>query len=328
MLSDVVSSPLIRPFEDRDYERLVEISTAIDPGTPFSPDTLRHRDANLDARVRLVRLVAEMEPDGVVAVGRVMHTWWSYHPRRYFVRIEVHPARQRHGIGSKLWERFLSQLQAWEAELVRAEARDDRPAAIAFLEHRGFGEWRRRWDNTLDVSCANVRPLESAVQRAADENVTITTYAAELARRGEQLAHELYETEVLIFRDEPANAEGGDPVSFERFVATEIESADALPDAHFLAFADDRLVGISRLTRDLNHPGVLRQAVTGTHPGFRDRGIAKALKLRTIEFARDHGYQQIRTGNDSTNGAMLHINAAIGFIPASTTLIFERRLDA
>jgi GNAT superfamily N-acetyltransferase len=136
----------------------------------------------------------------------------------------------------------------------------------------------------------------------------------------------VYETEVLIFRDEPSNLEGGEPISLGRFVATEIESADALPDAHFLALAEDRLVGISRLMRDLNHPGVLRQAVTGTHPAFRNRGIAKALKLQTIEFARTHGYTQIRTGNDSTNGAMLHINAAVGFKPASTTLIFERRL--
>jgi GNAT superfamily N-acetyltransferase len=318
----------IRPFEDRDYDRHAEISSAIEPTTAYSADMLRHRDATREERVRLVCLAAELEPHGVAGVGRLTNIWWSYHPRHYQMRIDVEPRWQRRGIGAALFESLLNELQAWDAELVRAETRGDRSTAISFLEHRGFREWRRRWESVLTVASANVTSLLNGQQRMRDAGVTITTYASELAKRGERLAHDLYEMEVLISRDEPGTEPGTEPMSFGRFVGAELNTPDALPEAHFLAMLGERLVGVSRLTGDLNHGDVLRQAFTGTRPEFRGRGIAQALKLRTIEFARERGLREIRTSNDSTNEPMLHINGAIGFQRESPVIIFERRLDA
>jgi GNAT superfamily N-acetyltransferase len=317
----------IREFEDGDYQRHAEISAAIEPGSAWSAEMLRHRDSTHEPRVRLVRLVAEVEPTGVVGIARVLHTWWNFHPRRYMLRIEVEPDWQRRGIGSALFERLLGQLRDWDAELVRTETRESRPADVAFLEHRGFREWHRRWDSVLDVARADTAVLLTADRRAATSGVTITSFAAEHARRGDRLARDLYDTESLIFRDEPANAEAGDTPSFDRYASTELDAPDALPEANFVALIGERVIGVSRMMRDLNHPGVLRVAFTGVHPEFRGRGIAQALKLRTIEYARDRGYEQIRTGNDSTNEPMLHINDAIGFYRESATLILERRLD-
>ncbi len=117
-------------------------------------------------------------------------------------------------------------------------------------------------------------------------------------------------------------------MSFERFAATRLDSPDVLPSAHFLALDEERIVGVSRLRRDSRHADVLYQELTGTHPEYRGRGIAQALKLRTIQFARDNGYRRIRTSNDSTNAPMLHINDAIGFQRKAPTIIFERRFDA
>jgi GNAT superfamily N-acetyltransferase len=313
----------LRPFEDADYGRLVAVGSALDPGYPFTPDMLRHRDATLDPRVRSLRLVADVDGQGAIGFGRVMHMWWNFHPRRYVLRIEVEPAWQRRGMGSLLFERLFAELQAWQAEVVRSEARANRPAGVAFLERRGFVEWRRRWDSVLDVATADEAALR---RRALSSDITITNYPAELLRRGERLARDLYDMETLAMRDEPGMDGHAESPSFERFRAIELDTPDALPEANFLALASEQLVGVSRVMRDLQHPDVLRQSLTGVHPDFRGRGIAHALKLRTLEFARAHGYREIRTSNDSSNGPMLHINDAVGFQRESPIIIFERRL--
>src|SRR5712691_13013507 len=72
-----------RAFEDRDYERLAEIGAAIQPHTSSTAQSLRYRDATLEPRVRMVRMVAETETNMVVGAGQLMHIWSAYHPRRY-----------------------------------------------------------------------------------------------------------------------------------------------------------------------------------------------------------------------------------------------------
>jgi GNAT superfamily N-acetyltransferase len=316
----------IRPFGDPDYERMVEISTAIDPTTSLTADGYRYRDARLEPRVRLEGVAAEVAGAGMVGFGRVMHTWWNFHPHRYLMRLEVDPAWQRRGVGARLFDRVLEQLAAWQAELVRTETSAEREAAVTFLQRRGFREWHRRWDSVLEVATANVAPLLEADRRARQHGIVVSNFSAEQARRGERLAHDVYEMEALISRDEPMMEASGELMSFERFRATELDAPGALPEAHFLALAGDRLVGVSRLMRDLRHPEVLRVGFTGTDPEFRGRGIAQALKLRTIEYARQHGFREIRTGNDATNAPMLHINDRIGFKRESPVVIFERLL--
>jgi GNAT superfamily N-acetyltransferase len=316
----------IRPFEDSDYERLAEIQTAIDPSASSSAFLLRERDAVDEPRIRSLHLAAETPDGGMVGAGRAMHVWFNFHPRKFMLRIEVDPTCQRQGVGSSLLDRLLAQLHEWDAELVRTETRESRAESIAFLEHRGFSEWRRRWESILDLSGAETATLRAANSRVAAADITITTYQAAQAGRREQLAHDVWQLEDVIFRAERDNAPEGEGMSFERFRATELEWSGALEDGHFLAFAGDQLVGVSRLVRDRDRPATLDQSFTGTHPDFRGRGIAQALKLRGIDYARQHGYKEIRTSNDSTNDPMLHINRTIGFRPGPTIIVFERRL--
>jgi ribosomal protein S18 acetylase RimI-like enzyme len=72
---------------------------------------------------------------------------------------------------------------------------------------------------------------------------------------------------------------------------------------------------------------VTQQGVTAVHPDYRGRGIARALKLRTLEYARQHVYREIRTQMDETNAPMLHVNQAIGFVKHDGFVVFERRVS-
>ena len=58
----------------------------------------------------------------------------------------------------------------------------------------------------------------------------------------------------------------------------------------------------------------LHVGMTGTRRAYRRKGLALALKLRTMEFAKANGVKELRTGNESNNRAMLAINEAMGFV--------------
>ena len=58
------------------------------------------------------------------------------------------------------------------------------------------------------------------------------------------------------------------------------------------------------------------------HPG----GLAWALKMRTIAYARGHGFRQIRTWNNTMNRPILNINEALGFAKQPVWITFQKDL--
>ncbi|MBI3975568.1 MAG: hypothetical protein HY334_04170 [Armatimonadetes bacterium] len=70
----------------------------------------------------------------------------------------------------------------------------------------------------------------------------------------------------------------------------------------------------------------MHQGITGTRRAYRNRGLALALKLRTVAFARARGVREIRTWNDTLNAPMLHINVKMGFVRQPAWISFEQRL--
>jgi len=57
------------------------------------------------------------------------------------------------------------------------------------------------------------------------------------------------------------------------------------------------------------------------------RGIAWALKLNTVKYAQENGYERIKTWNDTENQPMLSINLRLGFQPLPATITMEREFE-
>jgi GNAT superfamily N-acetyltransferase len=272
-----------------------------------------------------LRLMAER--DGLlVGWGDIGHTWWAFHPRKFNLRLNVDPSAQRQGIGSALFERLVRHAEAqWEPMRIGAETRENRPHSISFLEHRGFALEHRRWESCLQVSDARLERFEAAQRRLHAQGILVQTLAEARVERGaDVLVRQLFELDQLASRDEP----GYDPqgaMRFDQFVAFELDPSRLVEDGSFVALLDDALVGVSRLLRDHSVAGRLHVGFTGVHPAHRGRGIAMALKLRTVAFAREHGYQEIRTQNDEVNGSMLHINELLGFKLEPAWLAYGRQ---
>jgi mycothiol synthase len=70
----------------------------------------------------------------------------------------------------------------------------------------------------------------------------------------------------------------------------------------------------------------LYNGLTGVLRSHRRRGIALALKLRGIAYAKALGRPTIKTWNESNNRAMLAINEALGFVKQPAWIDFVKVL--
>ncbi len=71
-------------------------------------------------------------------------------------------------------------------------------------------------------------------------------------------------------------------------------------------------------------PGVWQTQATGVPVAYRGRGVARALKLAGLRYARAAGGERMETQNDSRNTAILALNASVGMEPTVGFWTFVR----
>lgn len=84
--------------------------------------------------------------------------------------------------------------------------------------------------------------------------------------------------------------------------------------------ATGRFAGFTEITYHPNRPQILNQGGTGVFPAFRNLGLGRWLKAATLQRVRQGlpDARFVRTGNATSNAAMLAINVALGFKPYFT----------
>jgi GNAT superfamily N-acetyltransferase len=315
----------IRPFGETDYARLAEILNLCYADMTWTVAELRHQDTTWDhGRYAKVRLVAEVG-GRTVGTGRINHVPDEFHPRKFWLEIAVDPAARRRGVGSALYQRLMAEMRTRNAIAVRAGVhRETDIDDIRFLTRRGFAEVQRGWQSRLHIPSFDIGAFASAEERVARQGIVLTTLAVERERDPDALRR-AYALTSACERDMPSV----DPVTevpFELFIAHTIDSPNAAPDAFFIAKDGARYAGMSGLYRPMAEPGIIYQGLTGVLREYRGRGIAMALKLQTVRYAREHGYIEIRTWNDVRNQPMLRINDALGFARQPAWINFEKPL--
>jgi GNAT superfamily N-acetyltransferase len=313
----------IRPFEERDYLAMLAVWNAIYADYPWSIEAARHEDARYDGtRLLLRRFVAEAAGE-VAGVAEFHHAPNMYHPQKFWLSVEVHPDQQGRGIGAALYDRLLAELAPYRPLVLWAGVRETSSRGAAFAERRGFREVRRAWESRLDVRRFDPAPFQAeAAQALAD--LTVVTVATERDTEPRWLEM-LYDLHNEVAADVP-QPDSYTPMTLAEFGRRVLEHPEYLPEAHFLARHEDRYVAESNLFRSLALEDVLYQGITGTRRAYRGRGIALALKLRTIAYARQAGKREIRTWNDTLNAPMLAINTRLGFVRQPAWITFERTL--
>jgi len=316
----------IRPFIDADYAPYVELHNRVHPDERMSERELRYADETWDKdRLYKRRVLAEDETGALVGLGLTAHMEEQFHPDKYYLNVMVDPVARRRGHGGAICDNLLADLRQRGAVTARTWVKESDAASNQFVTTRGFVENRREWPSRLDVAAFDPAPFAGAGERVAGHGITITTLAAETPHN-DTLLPELYELDSICSRDVP-DIDPFTAMPFADFLKSYVNGPYVIPDAFFLAKHGDRYVGLARLFSSDEEPEILNQDLTGVIPDYRGKGVAMALKLATVAYAKQAGKREIRTWNDTVNRAMLRINEAMGFARQPAEVVYLKELD-
>ena len=301
-----------RPFDPSDYHMMVEISNANYPDYPVSISEQQSRDESVEKSNLLQKRTTflDSETSMIVGFGTIAHVVDMFHPQKFGISIVVDPAYQQRGIGTTIYNTLSRQLADLNAIVVWTMTKEDLTRQTEFFLHRGFVGKNRSWESRLDLPTFDPSKFQHYLTRVAEDGVTFTTLAQE--RKDDAFLHQLHEFVQLINEDMPREAPFT-PLSYEAWRAFSYDNPRLIPEGYWIAKKDSQIVGLSDLHRNEKDPAGLSQDDTGVRREYRGRGIATALKVRLIEWAKQKGYSSIKTWNDSKNAPMLAVNTRLGF---------------
>jgi GNAT superfamily N-acetyltransferase len=312
----------IRPFVPEDYPALAEITTAVEPEYPETAEHIRHHDETRDPELKFHRFVAVVDEQVVGLVG------CEDYPRgtdRFWFWIEVHPEHQGRGYGSALYSHVVDFLKPFNPPVLRSESRENRARGRKFLEDRGFVEEMREKESALKVATFDPTHYEADMAKVLAQGIVLKSYAElrAIAKDVDALHRELDDLHWAIGLDIPSpdeNVRRPHSEFLKRF-----ENPLFRPEGNIYAVDGERVIGGSILwgrptDTDLN------TGMTGVLREYRKRGIATALKVTALTFAKQYGATYVRTQNEENNTGMLGINIRLGFEPQPAWLFYVKEL--
>ncbi len=313
-----------REFEPDHYRRLAQIYDAIFPERARSTEEWRFYDESLDKSKYYFKRYAcsNSETGEVLGFGEMWNPPWMFHPKKFWLDGWVDPKNQARGVGSAIYDRLNRDLQDLGTMTAWAGIRENMTGSIAFVQKRGFREKMRGWESTIDPSSVNASDFEKYSSKASKAGIQFSTLEQEL-REDPECYRKLYELVRPVFRDVPIPDIPTD-TPYEQWLTFEMKNPNLLSRGYMIAKDGDKYVGTSVVWRLQKEPRSLYQGLTGVLREYRGKGIAVALKLRVLDFAKKNGYDNIRTFNASTNAGMLGINMKLGFKRDLAWITFER----
>lgn len=307
----------VRPFTQEDYPQLASVLAEAKPSAATSAEMLQYRDQTRPSFCRFERFVA-VENSNILGFSFYTQYADMFEPDAYWIDVCVSPAYQRQGIGSRLYNQLGQSFQSRQLFTFRTQIQEENLAGIRFAEARGFQEFGRRWESSLDVTTFD-KSRNSLIANLEAQNIQIKSFT-ELSA-DPQCDQKLYELQTELDQDVPMLVPAT-PMTFEQFSDQILDNPSLVAEGLFVALDGDEYVGMSSLFESDDKTLVID--LTGTKNSHRRRGIALALKIQGILFAQQQGYQTITVQNDMTNRGMIAINEKLGFVRSPVLIQYAR----
>lgn len=304
-----------------DYQALASLENLIWPDYMLTVEKLKHSHASRPRDIYWHDWLAE-EDDRIVGTAFYGQTFWALQPGKFHVYVAVDPAYRNRGLGTALYDHCISRLrQEQDLRYLTCGTREDQEQSIHFLEKRGFVRGLREPVSELEVAAFEEAPFVSRLAQTQAHGIVIRSLQ-DLARDCPDWQERHWQLHNVIMDDVPSR----DPFTHQplaEYCRRVFEAPNFRMDAHWIAIQDDEWVGITELwiTPEDRHKAFT--GLTGVKRNARRKGVATALKLHAIRYARTHGFRTIVTDNEENN-PMFQINLALGFKAKPAWLDFRK----
>jgi len=314
-------SARLRPHVEGDWAPISAFVYGLTPDFRQDEEAWLHNREQFDeSNYTRRQYVAEHFDTGqILGYGSIEQT--VFRPKyRLFLMAEPHWLNA--GVGDLLLDQLMKDLDAAGAITVGNRSYSNLTGLLDFLIDRGFVETRRVWDLRLELAATDFTSFAATAEGLSARGITITTFAEERQQNADAALHNLHEFLNLVKQDDPAR-QPFIPVPFES-VAHWSTRKYVLADACFIAKHGDEYIGFTDLNLLEPIPGGIMHGFTGVARAWRRQGVAAALKLRAIEYAREQGYQTIRAFNLLSQPEMMALNEKLGFHRAFSYVTVEK----
>ncbi len=314
----------IRPFNftPHDYEAVADIWNAAYPDQRSTAGEIRKKDETRPDKIIMRRFVLEAQ-NAPVGFGVFLNSEDSYHPQKFWLTLALRPEHHGRGYGRGLYEHLLRELEPFRPTELFAWSREDWGRQTRFFLSRGFEEKMRYFESRLDVASFDPKPYEGLEARLAAEGILIQDLHA--LEKVPDYRRKIYDLHTTLDTDVPMIGPYTPP-SFEHFVASHFEDERLIKGGFIVATHGDEFIGLSELWPSPADAD-LHTGLTGVRREARRKGVALAMKVRGVAFAKRHGAPRVRTWNASHNRGMLAINEHLGFQKRPASLDFVKILE-
>jgi GNAT superfamily N-acetyltransferase len=300
----------IRPATPADYPRLCEIVNEVEPEHLQTVADMLEADRQRDDAYLYGSFVAVMHGQ-VVAGADYSQAPGMFHPRKFWLGMGTPRSTWDVGARDALYVHLRATLEPHDPIALFTSTRENRPHEIAWLEAQGFTEKQRTWENHLHLE--NFDPIAWTVHLERVERGGYTLKPLSAFEDTPEFREMLYRCWLECRRDVPRPAAATEP-SLEQFVKRDFDNPHRLTDGYWVAVAPNgQMVALSAVWKT-EETGVLHTGLTGTASGHRRHGLALALKVKSLEWAKSAGNARVVTWNEQGNEAMLAINQRLGFV--------------
>ncbi len=216
------------------------------------------------------------------------------------------------------WDMWL----AYKPQMIISRTREDQMDALVFLDKREFKQVMRHPVSYLDVLKFDPKPFAGKLASVEALGIEIRPLA-ELTEEFPDWKRRLWDLDWEIYQDAPLR-EPRTRQPFEIYEQQTMADPGFLLEGQFIATDGGRWVGKSGLWKAGCDPTKLITGLTGVVRSHRCQGVATAIKVRSIAFARHCGAVLIKTGNEEHN-PMFKLNLQLGFEPQPAWLDFEKK---
>lgn len=310
---------IIREFTAHDFPAITQIHNAIYPHHATTPQAWAEADNQRDPKCRQRRWVAAHDAGVVGFAGYSQHIF-DYHPQKFHVTLQVLPIFRRQGIGSALYEQLMAGLRPFDPLRLRADGYGNLLDGVRFMERHGFVEVFRERPLHLNVMACDTEPFSGLEGKLRAQGIEIKSLRD--LQGDPQRDRQVYDLYWEATGDVPSEAEIAQ-MDFEEWVEWTLKDPLVPHDGYFIAVHKDEYVGLSEFGK-YRASDALQAGLVGVKRAYRRRGIALALQIKGIAYARANGHPLIKTSTSVTNRPMLRLYERLGFVPQPDWIQLEK----